>query len=50
MAADAAGNAEVANQYFRELIEIAGGGERPELATARRKIGAVEQTLPSAKP
>jgi tetratricopeptide (TPR) repeat protein len=50
MAADAAGDAEVANQYFRELTEIAGGEERPELATARKRIGAVAQNLPSQKP
>ncbi|GAC1624973.1 MAG: hypothetical protein PVS2B2_03270 [Candidatus Acidiferrum sp.] len=50
MAADAAGNAEVASQYFRELTEIAGGGERPELSTARKKLGAVAQNLPSQKP
>ncbi|HXM99500.1 MAG TPA: hypothetical protein VN982_13580 [Candidatus Dormibacteraeota bacterium] len=46
MAADAAGNAEVANQYFRELTEIAGAGDRPEIAIARRKIGAVAQNKP----
>lgn len=46
IAADGAGNAEVANQYFRELMEIAGAGDRPEIAIARRKIGAVAQNKP----
>lgn len=48
MAAEAAGNAQLANQYFRELTEIAGNGERPELAIARKKIGAVAENIPQA--
>jgi len=37
-AAEASGNAAVANQYFRKLTEIAVGDERPELVAARKKI------------
>jgi tetratricopeptide (TPR) repeat protein len=46
MAAEAAGNAQVANDYFRELTKIAAGGERRELAIARKKIGAVAKNVP----
>src|ERR1700736_145319 len=46
IAADKAGNAEVENEYFRELTEIAGAGDRPETAIARRKLGAVAQNKP----
>jgi tetratricopeptide (TPR) repeat protein len=48
IAADAAGNAEVANECFRELTKIAGAGDRPEVAIARKKIGAVAENLPVA--
>ncbi len=37
-AADAAGNAAVAQRYFQELIETSVGEERPELGTARKKV------------
>ncbi len=37
-AADRAGDPELAAKYFRQLTEIAVGDERPELATARKKI------------
>lgn len=40
-AADLAGQPELANQFFRKLTEIAGGEERPELVTARKKLGLV---------
>jgi tetratricopeptide (TPR) repeat protein len=43
-AAEAAGNADVARIYFRKLTQFAAGDERPELATARKKIG--EKTAP----
>jgi tetratricopeptide (TPR) repeat protein len=36
-AADAAGKATDANRYFKELIEVSVGNERPELARARTK-------------
>jgi hypothetical protein len=37
-AASAAGNTQAANEYFLKLTQIAVGDERPELATARKKI------------
>jgi tetratricopeptide (TPR) repeat protein len=37
MAADTAGRAQDATRYFRELIEVSIGNERPELARARMK-------------
>jgi tetratricopeptide (TPR) repeat protein len=37
-AAEAAGNTQAANEYFLKLTQIAVGDERPELATARKKI------------
>jgi tetratricopeptide (TPR) repeat protein len=37
-AAEAAGNAAVAQIYFRKLTEVAVGDERPELVAARKKI------------
>ena len=43
-AAEAAGNTTVANQYFRKLIEIAVGDERPELVAARKKIASTERS------
>ncbi len=39
-AADVAGNEEAAGQYYQELIAGSVGDERPELATARKKVGA----------
>jgi tetratricopeptide (TPR) repeat protein len=47
-AAESAGNASVAQQYFHELTEVAVGDERPELATARKKLAVKAQnTAPS---
>jgi hypothetical protein len=43
-AAEAAGNATVANQLFRKLTEVAVGNERPELVAARKKVAAVAQS------
>jgi hypothetical protein len=43
-AAEASGNAAVANQYFLKLTEIAVGDERPELVAARKKIGVTERS------
>jgi tetratricopeptide (TPR) repeat protein len=43
-AAEASGNATVANQYFRKLTEIAVGDERPELVAARKKIASTERS------
>ena len=37
-AAESAGNASVANQYFQKLTETAVGDERPELVSAKKKI------------
>src|SRR5882672_816181 len=42
-AAEAAGNAQAANEYFHQLTQIAVGDERPELATARKKIAVTAQ-------
>jgi tetratricopeptide (TPR) repeat protein len=43
-AAEASGNAAVANQYLRKLTEIAVGDERPELVAARKKIASTERS------
>ncbi len=42
-AAEAAGNPQAANEYFHKLTQIAVGDERPELATARKKITVAAQ-------
>ncbi len=42
-AAEAAGNAQAANEYVHQLTQIAVGDERPELATARKKIAVTAQ-------
>jgi tetratricopeptide (TPR) repeat protein len=42
-AAEAAGNAQTAYEFFRKLTQIAVGDERSELATARRKIAVSAQ-------
>jgi tetratricopeptide (TPR) repeat protein len=42
-AAEAAGNAPAAGEYFHKLTQIAVGDERPELATARKKITGIAQ-------
>jgi hypothetical protein len=42
-AAESAGNASMAQQYFQELTEVAVGDERPELATARKKLAVKAQ-------
>jgi hypothetical protein len=44
-AAEAAGNAAVANQFLRKLTEIAVGDERPELVTARKKVAATARSI-----
>jgi tetratricopeptide (TPR) repeat protein len=41
--AESAGNASTAVNYFRKLAEIGVGNERPELETARKKLGNVAQ-------
>jgi hypothetical protein len=43
-AAEASGNAIVANRYFLKLTEIAFGDERPELVAARKKIAPTERS------
>jgi tetratricopeptide (TPR) repeat protein len=42
-AAEATGNAQAANEYFHKLTQIAVGDERPELATARKKMTVTAQ-------
>jgi tetratricopeptide (TPR) repeat protein len=42
-AAEGAGNASVAQQYFQELVEVAATDERPEIGTARRKVAMKAQ-------
>jgi len=42
--AEAAGNVAAASKYFRKLADVGVGSERPELATARKKAGAVART------
>ena len=37
-AADLAGDAPAASNYFRKLTQVAVGDERPELVTARKKV------------
>lgn len=49
-AAEAAGNAAAANQYFRKLTECAVGDERPELVMARKKIGVIAQKETASRP
>ncbi len=44
-AAEATGNATVANDFLRKLTEVAVGEERPELVTARKKIAAKAENL-----
>jgi len=44
-AADAAGDAIAANRYFHALVENAGGEERPELVTARKKLVVTSQKM-----
>jgi tetratricopeptide (TPR) repeat protein len=39
--AEAAGNSAVATKYFRKLAEVGIGNGRPELETARKKVGTV---------
>jgi tetratricopeptide (TPR) repeat protein len=42
-AAEAAGNARAADEYFHKLTQIAVGDERPELVAARKKITVTAQ-------
>jgi tetratricopeptide (TPR) repeat protein len=42
-AAEASGNTQTANEYFHKLTQIAVGDERPELATARKKVTVTAQ-------
>jgi len=45
-AADAAGNSNVADRYFRKLSEISIGEERPELVTAHKRIAVTAEKTP----
>lgn len=47
--AEAAGNPALASQYFRKLIEVAVGDERPEVVTARQKISTLAES-PASMP
>jgi tetratricopeptide (TPR) repeat protein len=49
-AADAAGNSTVADRYFRKLSEISVGEERPELVTARKRIGVTAEKNSATRP
>ncbi len=49
-AAEASGDQAAANRYFRKLTEIAVGEERPELATARRKLALSARNSSSPQP
>src|SRR5450432_1548379 len=42
-AAEASGNQEAAQRYFRKLTEVAIGEERPELVGARKKLATIAQ-------
>jgi tetratricopeptide (TPR) repeat protein len=44
--ADAAGNSGAANNYFKQLMEIAPATDRPEIAIARKKVNAVASVNP----
>jgi hypothetical protein len=44
-AAEAAGDANAASNYFRKLTEVAVGGERPELKVAREKLLAQKASV-----
>jgi tetratricopeptide (TPR) repeat protein len=46
VAAEAAGNTMAANNYFKQLMEIAPDAERPEFAIARKKVSAVAAAKP----
>ena len=41
--AESAGDTGTASMYFRKLVDVGVGTERPELETARKKAGAVER-------
>jgi tetratricopeptide (TPR) repeat protein len=45
-AAEAAGNATLASQFFQKLTEIAVGDERQELVTAKKKVAAMARMSP----
>jgi tetratricopeptide (TPR) repeat protein len=44
-AAEASGDTRVASEYFQKLTQIAVGEERPELATARKKIAVTAEKI-----
>ena len=41
--AESAGDASTASMYFRKLVDVGVGAERPELETARKKAGVIAQ-------
>jgi len=48
-AAESAGKAPVASQYFEELLAVSVGDERPEVATARKKVAVKAQNIQPAR-
>jgi tetratricopeptide (TPR) repeat protein len=42
-AAESAGNSSAASTYFQKLIDVGVGQERPELESARKKVGVIAQ-------
>jgi tetratricopeptide (TPR) repeat protein len=42
-AAESAGNSSAASTYFQKLIDVGVGQERPELESARKKVGVITQ-------
>jgi tetratricopeptide (TPR) repeat protein len=49
-AADAAGNSNAADRYFRKLSEISVGEERPELVTAHKRIAVTAEKNSETRP
>jgi hypothetical protein len=49
-AADAAGDSASANFYYNKLSEIAVGDERPELVTARKRVGVSAEKNSATRP
>jgi hypothetical protein len=49
-AGDAAGNSTSSNLYYKKLIEIGVGDERPELVTARKRLNVSAEKHSAARP
>jgi len=48
-AAEGAGNASAAHQYFQELLAVSVGDERPEVGTARKKVAMKAENSETAR-